>query len=498
MIVCLLFILAFGDAGQYIQESDQFLSDEGRWRGTHIITNVTVIPMTDDTPLSYENRDVWINNGKIIMIASHKPSLIERLRMVRDIQITDGSNRYLIPGLIDSHTHVWMGDGRYPYFDHYDLWTLYLSNGITTILEMIGADPNNNIRYFLFDWRDEVANGHTIGPTFFVASPRFRDEYQGNATQIDRAVELYKNVGFDAIKVHAPNRLNNYLRLFEKADEFGIKPMGHPPYRSPDVPLETVVQLQDMICHTQLIIWQAYGLGNTFISESQMDGVADLIASHNNWIQPTNFTNAIFYLHKVDALWNVRSTSSWLKYFPQPLVNVWVNQNDIRSNPNYTESGQQRYWNALIQQTKKFHERGIVMLAGSDAGGVHLTPHGFMMAEELLSFQNDIGLSPWETLRTATINNARWLGIDDLVGTIEIGKRADLVLLNANPLLDVGAVSDVESVFVRGLKIERTQFDDALANLANRIAQAKRDDAPMAEIERHCDHQAEQHGWHAD
>jgi cytosine/adenosine deaminase-related metal-dependent hydrolase len=345
---------------------------------------------------------------------------------------------------------------------------------------MVGADPQNRIRWQYLDWREDIARGREVGPTIFVASPRFRDDQQPTFEAIDRAVAEYAAAGFDAIKVHAPNQLANYLRLFEKAAEYGIRPIGHPPYRSPDVPLETVLEHQEMVCHTQLLMFQRYGLGKYDLSPPQMAEIARQVKEHGTIIQPTLAINSLYYYLQLDDEWERRKRAEWLAYLPPTVTQDWILNNEVRSNPNRDVDRSRLNWTRVVEQTRALYERDVPLLAGTDAGGLTMSPYGFFFADELRLLVDGVGMTPREALETATVNNARFLGIDDAVGTIEEGKRADLVLLQRNPLKKIGAVKRLDGVMVRGRWIPRSELDGAMAELEERMAASRRGAMAMA------------------
>lgn len=472
-LALLLAALATSPAGGagFKRPNDRFAGKTGGWRGRYAITRVHVVPLAPGGPDMLRNRTVIVRNG---VIESIRRSRADGSEIPAGATVIDGRRRFLIPGLIDSHVHLWMADGRFSDFSELDLYTLFLAHGITVVQEMVGADPQNRIRWQYLDWREEIARGRAVGPTIFVASPRFRDDQQPTFEAIDRAVAEYAAAGFDAIKVHAPNQLANYLRLFDKAAEYGIRPIGHPPFRSPDVPLETVLEHQGMVCHTQLLMFQRYGLGTYDISPLQMSQIAREVEEHGTIIQPTLAINSLYYYLQLDDEWERRKHADWLAYLPPTVTQDWILNNEIRSNPNRNVDRSRLNWTRTVEQTRALHEAGVPLLAGTDAGGLTMSPYGFFFADELRFLVDGVGMTPREALEAATINNARFLGIDDAVGTIEEGKRADLVLLARNPLRRIQSVKRLEGVMVRGRWIGRAELDEAMAELKERMAESRR------------------------
>ena len=118
-----------------------------------------------------------------------------------------------------------------------------------------------------------------------------------------------------------------------------------------------------------------------------------------------------------------------------------------------------------MKQVPQFHNAGIRIIAGSDEAALNTFVYpGESLIDELQIFQQS-GMSPADILRTATINGAMFLRKADKSGSVEVGKSADLVILNANPLDDIKAVRQVYSVFSRGRYFDRAALNRILADV---------------------------------
>src|SRR4029077_18357208 len=117
-----------------------------------------------------------------------------------------------------------------------------------------------------------------------------------------------------------------------------------------------------------------------------------------------------------------------------------------------------------LEVVNAMHRAGVSFLAGTDTPpGVYIFP-GFSLHEELQRFVA-AGFTPMEALQTATLNPAKFLGMDDRLGTVEKGKFADLVLLDANPLDDIRNTQKIAAVVVNGRYLSRAELDKMLANV---------------------------------
>ena len=119
-------------------------------------------------------------------------------------------------------------------------------------------------------------------------------------------------------------------------------------------------------------------------------------------------------------------------------------------------------WPALLNQVREMRSAGVRLMAGTDVAALNIFP-GWSLHKELQFFVDSVGMSPMEALATATREPAEWLGLADSVGTIETGKVADLVLLEANPLEDIDHTRRIAAVVLRGELYDREGIDRLLA-----------------------------------
>jgi imidazolonepropionase-like amidohydrolase len=121
-----------------------------------------------------------------------------------------------------------------------------------------------------------------------------------------------------------------------------------------------------------------------------------------------------------------------------------------------------RAWPVALKHLREMREAGVRIMAGSDVAVLNVFP-GASLHEELRLFVDSVGMSPMEALASATRKPAEWLGLGDSVGTIESGKVADLVLLDADPLADITNTRRVAAVVLRGKLFRRGDLDALLS-----------------------------------
>ena len=153
-----------------------------------------------------------------------------------------------------------------------------------------------------------------------------------------------------------------------------------------------------------------------------------------------------------------------MRYMPPQVVSNWVEaKQNFLANESYSAEGARRFVEIRLKLIKALQDAGAGLLLGSDAPQVFQVP-GFSMRAELASLIA-AGLTPYEALTTGTRNVALYFGALEDRGTIEIGKAADLLLLEANPLEDVGNVELLDGVMVRGRWLPRSELDEILRRL---------------------------------
>lgn len=367
--------------------------------GVLAVTGANVVPMTSVEVL--EDHTIIARDGVITDLG---PSA--DLEPPTDAVVIDGRDVWVMPGLMDMHAHVREAD-----------LPLYTAAGVTTIRNMWGTES-------IAALRAAVAGGAEY-PTIYSASPGMDGDppvWDGSVvvTSPERAraeVRRLEAEGWDFIKVY--NRLSPgvYDAILAEAVELEIPVVGH-------VPLGA--DLTD-------------GLDRRHATIEHLTGYAEIAADG-------------------------RGPSGWLNFRPDVAATVArdVAAKGIRVCPTLTVLAHLAGTNLSDAEARRatgnqrsavgiLHDAGVPLLAGTDAG-LDLVPAGVTLAREVELLAAS-GLSRFEALRTATVEPARFLGMEEHVGTIEVGKSADLVLLGANPLSDLGALASPVGVVLRGRRI---------------------------------------------
>jgi hypothetical protein len=425
-----------------------------------VFTHVTIIDVTGAAPR--RDMTVVISGDRISAIGDSA-----KVSLPPDAQVVDATGKFLIPGLWDMHVHWYARD----------TFTLFIANGVTGVRQMFGNSD-------LLRWRDQIAKGSLLGPRLVVGSPiidgpepiwpnsiAVRNEEEGR-----KAVRRVKQWGADFVKVYALLPRDAYFGIADEAKLQGITFVGHVP--NSVSPAEASDAGQKSIEHlTGILIAcsdretelrdklvkadspEARGRVQTTALETYDEKkAADLVArfvKNQTWQCPTlTVLRSGAYL----ADEHFRSDGR-LRYIPRLLQQRWSFRLANRT------GGDNAVAKKVLQKQFEFvgamQKAGVPILAGTDTGNPFCFP-GFSLHDEL-ALLVIAGLTPVEALRSATLNPAKFFGLAQTLGTIEQGKIADLVLLDANPLLDIRNTQRINAVVSNGRLFDRKALDKMLA-----------------------------------
>ncbi|MBT8185082.1 MAG: amidohydrolase family protein [Eudoraea sp.] len=443
--------------------------------GVFAISNVSIL--SDDGKHMIPGQTVLLKEGVIAAIDSS-------LTLSQETTIIDGSGKYLIPGLIDTHVHLFQSPN--------DL-LLYLANGVTEIRELIGEESH-------LQWRDEIARGR-IGPKMFVASPRLGsfDSWEGlfmswsqgymniqNAEEAREQVKQLYEDGYDGIKIYSQINKESYLAVTETAKSFGMPVFGHIPW---ELELSDVWENgQSSIAHFEELmnalgrefndsrnIGSFYGQEEAFlkfVSERSASLASNLI-ENDIAITSTLWLTESFVrqryelaeiLREVELEYTNPGISEWVSYIPQglgwlPEVNRYKILEDLNSEELVND---RKYWDTYGKACKllatNLSAMGVKIMTGTDTNLPPAVP-GFSLHDEMSSL-NNAGMTAAEVLRSATAVPAQWLKSNS--GKILPGYDANLVLLDKNPLQNIANTKTINTVISGGRVFNRTLLDDIL------------------------------------
>ena len=412
---------------------------------SYLITNVNVLPMNQDTVLI--NKMVYIHKGIIKKIAD--------TIQVNDIQIVDAKNKYLTPGLIDMHVHVW---------DRYELG-LYLSNGVTSVRNLWGMPMHLRIK-------EDVVEDYIFSPTFFTSGPKLTGrEFIGddnlNLTNPDEAREKvisYKSRGYDFIKTYYGLDKEIFDAVIEQAEISDIDIVAHPSQKvSFSYHLNPLIK---SIEHAEEIVQQPLQFDlDTVKLQSIIDSIS--ISKQTSYCPTITGFNNIYQMMINDSILDSESVKNMnaliKKVDSKNQFDRWFNakQNDPSE---VNRIKKQHDFHLTI--VKSLHEAGANIVCGTDAG-IGISVPGYSIHKEL-NFYKEAGLSNYEVLKTATVNASRTHSIMNQLGTIEEGKIANLLLVDENPVNTLSTLENPTYVFIKGRKLDRKTLDSYNERAKNR------------------------------
>ena len=433
-----------------------------------LIDDVTVIDGTGAPALAH--RTVVVRNGRIEEIKAHDALKREQIAAVH----IDGKGKFLIPGLWDMHVHMVFGNW-FPRGKEVTL-PLLIANGITGVRDMGGELE------VLQQWRKEIDSGKLLGPRMVISgpmldgpTPRFPSSIAVTTPEDGRrAVDDLKRRGADFIKLQSLIPREAVFAIADEARKQKIPFVGHVPdsVRASEASNAGQKSFEHLIG----VFEGSSPLEGEFLKGLKTEGkflstydparaaaLFALLAKNHTWQCPTlvwerggNLIDQSDFAHDqrakyAPAYWK---DVTW-KRFTDEIVHEF-NADDLATRKHFVDKE--------LEVVNAMHRAGIPFLAGTDTPpGVYVFP-GFSLHEELQRFVA-AGFTPMEALQTATLNPAKFLGLEDRLGTLEKGKLADLLLLDANPLDDISNTQKIAAVIVNGRYLSRTDLEKMLAGV---------------------------------
>jgi imidazolonepropionase-like amidohydrolase len=430
-------------------------------RGPVAFEHVNVIPMS--APGVLADRTVLVQGEKITALGASGS-----VRIPAGAVRVNGRGKYLIPGLGEMHAHI-------PPSETADseivrtlaLWAL---NGVTTIRGMLGVPRH-------LHYRDLAARGELVSPRIWTSGPSFSGTSVPGADSAVRMVQAERARGYDFLKIHPGLTREAFDSLAATADRLGIRFAGHVPLA---VGLERAVAakywsvdhldgfLEALAKDSAPATPKEDGFfGTGVLARADTTRIAALVAAMKAagvWSVPTEaFMEAMAGDEPIEQLYD----RAELRYVQRNMANGWVRSTrDFRADTTLTPELRKRFIALRRRIIKALQAGGAGIVLGSDSPQLWNAP-GFSLNRELQSYVA-AGLTPWQALATGTRNVARFLGNEAEAGTIAVGKRADLILLEANPLADIRNVARKAGVMIGGKWLAKDEIERQLSALVVR------------------------------
>ncbi|MEW6210598.1 MAG: amidohydrolase family protein [Acidobacteriota bacterium] len=431
---------------------------------------VNVIPM--DSERVVENQTVIIRDGRIAELGDSA-----KIKIPDDATRIDGRGKYLMPGLADMHAHV-QSEGEL---------LLMAAHGVTTIRDMFGS-PYKTV------WRDRIARGEMFGPTIYTAGP-IVDGFPPNASEMsvvktaedaEPIIARQKQRGYDFIKVYHTLSKEAYDAILLAAKKHAIPVAGHV---TAGVGLAGALRSgQKCIEHLDSYTFALQREGSPYLGYSTIETRDD-----KSWMRSINFVDeskipALARATRDAGVWNCPTLIAYrdwgltqeetrervklpeMKYVHPLLMAQWSpeNKEEIPYSDSIESNGDAMLMKRRVEVhkklTKALNDAGAGILLGTDAGVPFAIP-GLSALEEL-ELLVSAGLTPYEAIKTGTRNAAQYLNASNEFGAVAAGKRADLILLEDNPLKDISNARRRAGVMLRGQWLTESELRRRLDELA--------------------------------
>lgn len=446
-----------------------------------VVRDVTVIDVIDGQRLAH--RDIALDGGRIVAITESAAGNGPKARTT-----VDGRGKFAIPGLWDMHVHF--GGGEKLIEENRALLPLYVAHGITAVRDAAG-----DLSPSVYRWRDAIAAGREVGPTLYTSGPKIEgkdsiwpgDIEVGSEAELDQALDRLVAQRVDFVKI-TDNTLSPalFLHALQQVKARGMTssahiPMAVPVARASDEGLgsiEHIAYAYKAGAPDEAGLSARYAAGTldaadvwdqvaaTFNPQSARAAYRALAANGTSVTPTLNGSRITAYLDQDD-----HAGDDYLKYIGPGLqaTYAWRVERAAKDDAAAIARRQARF-EAQAAILPLLQEAGVLLLAGTDAGFLNSFNYpGIALHDELGLFVR-YGLTPLQALQAATINGARFLGKDDLHGTLAPGKAADLVLVDADPLEDIAALRRIDTVILRGQVHDRKALDAMLADVRKRVA----------------------------
>ena len=423
-----------------------------------VFTRATIIDGTDSLPR--RDRTIIVRGTRIVAVGPAASTPVPP-----GARVIDARGEYVIPGLWDMHAHTVVPGGR-------DLLALYVANGVTGVRDMAGDWAE------LTAWRRAIGLGTLVGPRIIASGPYLEGGdvpiphlLVRSAAEAAAAVDSLARLGVDFIKIHSQFTRENYFAAARAARAKGMVFAGHVPRSisateasdSGQRSLEHMLQIPASCTPAESVALAPQFAVQGVLGRCSSESLAPLFARfvrNGTWIVPTLVAQVEL------SEWPVRALpgDAFAQFLPDTLrryvAQIFPMPDDV---PPGAETVGRALFAKRVALVGAMHRAGVRVMPGTDAP-LRNSPPGFGLHEELALFVRG-GLSPWEAIRSATLEPARYFGMADSMGTIERGKVADLVVLDANPLADIRNTRRVHAVVANGRLMDQA----ARATLLRRL-----------------------------
>ncbi len=405
--------------------------------------NVNVVAMDSERVLAEQT--VVVRGEQIVEVGP-----ANKVKVPAGALRVEGRGKYLLPGLAEMHGHVPPPQAPREFTEA--VLFMYVANGVTTVRGMLGAPGQ-------LELRERANRGEIVSPTLYLAGPSFNGNSVTSPEQAAEMVRQQKREGWDLLKVHPGLTRDEYDAMARTAREVGIRFAGHVPA---EVGLAHALEMrQETIDHVDGYVEHLNAEGAP-LDEAKLAEVVRLTKKSGAWVVPTMaLWETLLGVTPVEKLLGYPE----LVYMPAPQVQAWERAHRARqAAPQFDRKKVEQTAANRKRILKALHDGGVPVIFGTDAPQQFSVP-GFSVHREMVSML-EAGLTPYQILLTATRNAGEYHKDKARFGTIAAGSRADLLLVNGNPLQDLSNVSKRAGVMARGRWLGEDEIQRRLATIA--------------------------------
>jgi len=459
-----------------------------------LIKNVSIVDTKQGRVVS--DQSVVVKGNRISAVGSSNE--IDEPPGARTV---DGSGKYLIPGLWDMHVHTSSDK-----VSRDAILPLFIANGVTGVRSMAAdciaenggcGEPVTTIDQVRV-WQAEIAAESLIGPrvvasSYYTNGPESEAEstiYNPATAEHGRAyARLLKDRGVDLIKVYSGMYRDAYFAMADEANTLGLPIAGHVPLavrasEASGAGQQSIEHITGFLeeCSTEETslrsqIMTAYSKPSEFwgllirmtetFSEERCAALYSQLVQNGTWHVPT--LNVDAFSDQLESPRRDWQDDERMRYVPREEAELWdqLERTYFAGITDY-KTALQPHFHKSFEITSATYAAGVPILAGSDSGEYGII-WGFSLHREL-ELLVEAGLTDADALRAATINPAVFLDMTTSLGTIEEGKLADLVLLNANPLDDISNTQTISAVIADGRLFDREGLDKLLEQIESAVS----------------------------